>query len=274
MTPTTYAATSPRDYYSEMDPHALPYTPHHGYHGYHGSQYSLPYRSHFSGYGTSPIDLAQPTGFAATNPTENPSEYLPLEPHKIHMKTFPQQARVEHVKAWIQRKSGNYSSKITNIEVPKNNNSRYLLGHALAVFNSASAARGALGLLNKSRYLEYRITARLAVDGDYLTEPSPAPSASASTSIPASPIPTGPKAVENKKYSKNKDSRVSSYGVFNRAYKPKPSDHRHLARYQKKASGSDGKGKSSSDKNKTDKKKEGKDAGPVIADGSSQKSDN
>lgn len=260
---STYAATDKREYHSEMNPSAAPYSPQHGY---GGSQYVLPYRSHSTAYSTSPTELAQPTDYVAEYPTEYSSEYLPTELRQVYVKNFPQQAGIADVVAWIQRKSGQCGSQIINIEVPQNNNSKYLRGHALVTYDSAFAATTAMDLLNKSRFQNQKVTARPALEG-------------ASSNEPPTHIPTGPRALEKSHRSKHKSSKGSSGDSSSRPHKSSSSDKKHSSS-DKKSSSSSRKGQSSSDKKKVDRKTSSSDrksskevVEPVIVDGTAGKND-
>ncbi|KAF7545498.1 hypothetical protein G7Z17_g9139 [Cylindrodendrum hubeiense] len=280
--PTSYVAMDSGNYYNYGDQasgtasigqFASAYPTHYrgGYQsGYQseGAQFTVPYHGR-----TEP--QAYTEGYATSGATQ--PHYRATEQRKLHISSFPQQANLDEVKSWIRRKAG--PNKITTLDVPQNSNSRYLRGHAFAIFDNSAEAAKAMDQLNKARFQGRRVTAKPAKEG--VTDLDVDSELMSSEPV----IPTGPsRDKESGHYRSEKGHRSKQTGSGGSDKKRSSSDKKLPSSSDKKiSSSSDKKLSSSPDKkvsssNKTNEKKSSppkeksnKDSGPVIADGSSRK---
>lgn len=251
--PSIYATADPREYYNSLNPSAASYAP---TFGYDGTEYSLPYRGQINGYEPPPTETFQPTDHVVQQPADHPT-YLPTEKRKVHISTFPPQASVHDVRSWVYRKAGQYVNNISSIEVPRSTNGD-LRGYALAIFDTAESANYAMELLQRYKYQDIKMVARFTVEGVTHSEPT---------------IPTGPKAMDSGQHGKSHRSKHN--GPKGSSSKHSSSDRKHSS--DKKTLSSSKRGSSSIDKKKSSSsssdRKGNRDAGPVIADGTSRKHD-
>ncbi|KAF4986005.1 hypothetical protein FDECE_16170, partial [Fusarium decemcellulare] len=233
--PAAYVISDPREYHNfgevnaganSVENSAVAYSPNYQY---QGAQFALPYRGQKEPPAYYP-SCSIPRPEAGYQP-----EYVVTEARKLHVSPFPQQVRADDVKSWIRRKVG--KAKIDSIEIPQNNNSKYLRGHVFVIFESTLAANTALGELNKARFQGRRVIARPTVEGVTAADESivpyeaPDPTECNFTEAPKARIPTGPSRSRGE----------------NRHRGEKPSRPRHRSSKGQSSTGSDKK-RSTSDK--------------------------
>ncbi|KAF7556070.1 hypothetical protein G7046_g6404 [Stylonectria norvegica] len=259
-----------------MNPSAAPYAPHYEY---NGSQFVLPHRGQAEHLGY-PDTYMVPSAEAGNQGDQYlgedadgfTEEYLPTEQRKVHVSPFSQQAHADEVSDWIYRKVGSQARHVNSIEVPKGNNRRYLRGHAFVIFDSAKAAGKAMDALNKAKFQDRRINARLTVEGVATSETL---------------VPTGPRGLEDQwgatdHGSRQRDSKGlgSSSWAGTSSHAPRAtasSDKKHSSSSRKSHSSekhkgtSDKKSSSSEKKRSASDRKSSKEAGPVVVDGTSQR---
>ncbi|KAF9773921.1 hypothetical protein IL306_008177 [Fusarium sp. DS 682] len=275
-TPANYASAIPGGYYAYNDtttrllpvnPGAVSFSPQYQH---EGSQLALPYRgiSEHPGYYPS-------CSFPSGEPSYR-SEYVVPEPRKLYVSPFPQQAQADEVKSWVQRKVD--KDKIESIEIPKNNNSKYLMGYILVVFESVSAANIATEQFNKARFQGRRVIARPTREGAVMEEPREPTVAHEASSWAdfersESNIPTGSSRRKDDSQRRNGKSQRPK----NKGTRSTESDKKETAEKKssssKKTSGSRTDKKLPSKKASTDKEMSVKDERPVIADGTSHHHD-
>ncbi|KAF5018867.1 hypothetical protein F66182_9159 [Fusarium sp. NRRL 66182] len=253
----TYAAMDPRGYYTYDEPDTqltLAKSPAAAYplqYQYEGARFSVPYRGR-----DEPIEYHHNSGFTGGEPSYR-SGYVMTEPRKLHVSSFPQQARADEVKSWVCCQVD--KAKIESIEIPKNSNSRYLRGYVLVILDSPSAATTAMDQLNKARFQGRKVNARFAVEGVAVGEPSVSyEETNVGWNEPKTgkpPIPTGPCRGRHNDRHKNEKSQRS---------KKKPPDKK--SSFSKRTSQSQPDKKTSVQKSPKEKKS-GSEDGPVIVDG-------
>ena len=251
--PSSYATAESMDYYNNLNPAAATY---------YGNEFSLPFRGQADAYGSSALQTIPPTDYS-TEPHADYHTYIPTEPRKVYISPFPPRAQAEDVESWIYQNSGLSVDQIICVEIPRSTNGN-LRGYVLAIFETIESANHAIQFLKRQRFQDNKIAARLAVEGVTPSDVS---------------VPTGPRALESNHrgkshHSRHKESRGSSS-------KHSSSDKKYIS--DKKASSSSKKDSSSSSEKKksSDKKNSSsssdrrvtRDAGPVIADGTSRKHD-
>ncbi|KAH6998459.1 hypothetical protein BKA56DRAFT_608002 [Ilyonectria sp. MPI-CAGE-AT-0026] len=183
---------------------------------------------------------------------DNQPKYRATEQRKLHISPFPQQADQDRVVKWIDSRVGNI--KTLKLEVPQNENSRYLRGHAFVIFANSEDAKTVMGRVNKSKFDNQRMKAKLCQEGvtnlevdEELKRTEPV-------------VPTGSKYIDRHRGEKDRRSKQTA-----------------SASSDKKRASSDKKPSSSSKTNdkmpSPSKDEEPVYTGPVIAYGSSRKPD-
>lgn len=214
---------------------------HQGEYQSEGAQFTVPYRGQTQ-------SQTYNDGYATSG--DNRAQYRATEQRKLHISTFPQQAKKEDVEKWIYHKAGDI--KIITLHIPQNKDSQYLRGHAFVVFANSVDANTVMGRANKARFQSVRVVAKLCQEGvtdlevdEELKQTEPV-------------VPTGP-----------------NYSGRHRGEKSRRSKQTASASSDKKRVSSDKKSTSSSKTNdkkpSPPKEEEPKYTGPVIADGSSRK---
>ncbi|RFN51001.1 hypothetical protein FIE12Z_4737 [Fusarium flagelliforme] len=228
-----------------------------------GAQFALPYP------GLDEHSDFYPECKYSTREPPYKSEYVLMEPRKLHVSPFPQQARAEDVKSWIRRRVD--KTKIDSMEIPKNSNSKYLRGYVLVVFDSVSAANTAIEQLNKARFQGRRVIARPTREGAVAEEPGFSHETTTwdepklvDTNTPTS----AHRARDGGRHRNEKTQRPK-----NRETKSASSDKKKAPPPDKKASGSQVDKKSPSKKPPSQEEISRKDEGPVIVDGTCQRHD-
>ncbi|KAH8737674.1 hypothetical protein BGZ61DRAFT_20363 [Ilyonectria robusta] len=186
-------------------------------------------------------------GYATSG--DNQPEYRATEQRKLHISPFPQQADKKRVVKWIDSRVGNI--KTLTLEVPQNENSRYLRGHAFVIFANSEDAKTVMGRVNKSKFDNQRMKAKLCQEGvtnlevdEELKRTEPV-------------VPTGPKYID--RHRGEKGHRSKQTGSVS-------SDKTRASSAKKPISSS-----KTNDKKPSPKDEEPVYTGPVIADGSSRK---
>ncbi|KAL2694055.1 hypothetical protein Neosp_000625 [[Neocosmospora] mangrovei] len=142
---------------------------------YDGNQFALPYRDQqdASAYyaGGSVPGVPGVPGQEPAYQTETGTEFVTTEARKIHVSPFAQKDSRKDVERWIRQRIYEKQT-IESIEVPMNGTKKYLRGHALVIFDSASSATKAMEQLNKTSYQGRKIKARIAAEGVAMGEGS------------------------------------------------------------------------------------------------------
>ncbi|KAF4335398.1 hypothetical protein FBEOM_10759 [Fusarium beomiforme] len=271
-TPANYAATSLGAYYTynnttarllPVKTGAVSYSPQYQH---EGSQLVLPHR----GISEHP-DCYPSCSFFSGEPSYRP-EYVVPEPRKLCVSPFPQQAEADEVESWVRRKVD--QDKIESIEIPKNNNSKYLMGYILVVFESVSAANIATEQFNKARFQGRRVIARPTREGAVIEEPrepsvSPESSSWADFKRSETNMPTGPSRRRDDNRRRNEKSQCpKNKGTRSTESDKKKETSEKMSSSSKKTSRSRKDKKLSSKKTLTDKEISVNER-PVIADGTS-----
>ncbi|KAF4452277.1 hypothetical protein F53441_4872 [Fusarium austroafricanum] len=274
---TTYTTASSRGHYNYNESIARPPAVKLGAVSYYpqyqhdGAQLALPYRGHDEHPGYYP-DYS----FSSGEPSYR-SEYVEMEPRKLCVSPFPQQARADEVKSWVRRKVD--KGKIESIEIPKNSNSMYLMGYVLVTFDSVSSANKAIEQFNKARFRSRRVMARPTREGAVVEAPresSVSHEVSNWTEYKSSEtnIPTEPASSRDDNRRRNeKPQQPKSKETRSTGSSKKKSSEKKSSSSSRKTPGSQTDKEPSLKKPSTDKEASVKDERPVIVDGTSHRND-